>query len=263
VIEIRSGVRNDGSITAWEFHNYNSGTAGIRPYYEIPNQRIEFHPAQTPLRQGSYRALAATANHFARESHMDELASAVKMDPLEFRLKNLKNERLRAVFEAAAKRFGWGRAKSGAGRGFGIAGGFEKGGNVATCVEAAVDGATGEVRVVRVVTAFECGAVVNPDGLRNQVEGANIMGLGGALFEAIEFENGRIRNPRFSKYRVPRFSDVPKIETVLLDRKDIPSAGSGEAPIVGLAPAIGNAIFDATGVRLRSLPMAPKGLKKA
>jgi nicotinate dehydrogenase subunit B len=126
VIEIRSGVRNDGSITAWEFHNYNSGTAGIRPYYEIPNQRIEFHPAQTPLRQGSYRALAATANHFARESHMDELASAVKMDPLEFRLKNLKNERLRAVFEAAAKRFGWGRAKSGAGRGFGIAGGFEK-----------------------------------------------------------------------------------------------------------------------------------------
>jgi isoquinoline 1-oxidoreductase len=262
VIEIRSGVRNDGSITAWGFHNYNSGTAGIRPYYEIPNQRIEFHPAQTPLRQGSYRALASTANHFARESHMDELASAVKMDPLEFRLKNLKNERLRAVFEAAAKRFGWGKAaKRAAGQGFGIGGGFEKGGNVATCAEVAVDGATGEVKVVRVVTAFECGAVVNPDGLRNQVEGANIMGLGGALFEAIEFENGRIRNPRFSKYRVPRFSDVPQIETVLLDRKDLPSAGAGECPIVGLAPAIGNAIFDATGVRLRSLPMAPKGLK--
>jgi isoquinoline 1-oxidoreductase len=262
VIEVRSGVRNDGSITAWEFHNYNSGTAGIRPYYEIPNQRIEFHPAQTPLRQGSYRALAATANHFARESHMDELASAVKMDPLEFRLKNLKNERLRAVFEAAAKRFGWGKTKRAAGQGFGMGGGFEKGGNVATCAEVAVDGA-GEVKVVRVVTAFECGAVVNPDGLRNQVEGANIMGLGGALFEAIEFENGRIRNPRFSKYRVPRFSDVPQIETVLVDRKDVPSAGAGECPIVGLAPAIGNAIFDATGVRLRSLPMAPKGLKKA
>jgi nicotinate dehydrogenase subunit B len=112
-----------------------------------------------------------------------------------------------------------------------------------------------------VVTAFECGAIVNPDGLRNQVIGANIMGLGGALFEAIEFGNGRIINARFSRYRVPRFRDVPEIEAVLLDRKDIPSAGAGETPIVGIAPAIGNAIFDATGVRLRSLPLVPNGLK--
>ncbi len=261
VIEVSSGVRSDGTIEAWEFHNYNSGAAGIRSYYDIPNQRIEFHPTRSPLRQGSYRALAATANHFARESHMDELAHLVKMDPLEFRLKNLKNERLRAVFEAAAKKFGWGRARTAAGRGFGLGGGFEKGGNVATCVEIAVDRTSGQVKVIRVVTAFECGAIVNPDNLRNQIEGANIMGLGGALFEAIEFENGRVLNARFSKYRVPRFSDVPVLETVLLDRKDIPSAGAGESPMVGLAPAIGNAIFDATGVRLRSLPMVPNGLK--
>ena len=115
--------------------------------------------------------------------------------------------------------------------------------------------------VVRVVTAFECGAIVNPDGLRNQIEGANMMGLGGALFESVKFENGKILNPRFSTYRVPRFSDVPAIEVVLLDRKDIPSAGAGETPIVGIAPAIGNAIFNATGVRLRSMPMVPDGLK--
>jgi len=260
VIDVTSAARNDGTITAWEFHNYNSGSAGIRTYYEIPNQRIIFHPVNSPLRQGSYRALAATANHFARESHMDELAHTVKMDPLEFRLKNLGDERLRAVFEAGAKKFGWGASKT-AGQGFGMGGGFEKLGNIATFTEVRVDRKSGEVTIVRVVSAFECGAIVNPDNLRNQIEGANIQGLGGALFESIEFENGKILNNRMSQYRVPRFSDVPAIDTVLLDRKDLPSAGAGECPMVGLAPAIANAIFDATGVRLRSLPLVPNGLK--
>jgi nicotinate dehydrogenase subunit B len=261
VIDVVGGVRGDGTITAWEFHNYNSGSAGIRTYYEIPNQRIIFHPARSPLRQGSYRALAATANHFARESHMDELAHALKMDPLEFRMKNLKNKRLRAVFEAAADRFGWGKRKTTPGQGFGMGGGYEKLGNLATFAEVNVDGKSRAVKVVRVVSAFECGAIVNPDNLRNQVEGANVQGLGGALFEAIEFENGKLLNGRMSQYRVPRFSDLPVIETVLLDRKDLPSAGAGECPMIGLAPAIANAIFHATGFRLRSLPLVPEGLK--
>jgi len=260
VIDATSGVRSDGTITAWEFHNYNSGSAGIRTYYEIPNQRIVFHAANSPLRQGSYRALAATANHFARESHMDEMAHTVKMDSLEFRLKNLKDQRLRAVFEAAAKQFGWGKSKA-AGQGFGMGGGYEKLGNIATFAEVHVDRQSGNVKVVRVVSAFECGAIVNPDGLRNQIEGSNVQGLGGALFEAIEFDNGKILNGRMSEYRVPRFSDVPVLETVLLDRKDIPSVGAGECPMIGLAPAIANAIFDAAGVRLRSLPLVPNGLK--
>jgi isoquinoline 1-oxidoreductase len=138
---------------------------------------------------------------------------------------------------------------------------LEKSGYVATCVEVSVDRSSGRVHVVRALSAFECGAVINPDHLKNQVEGAMIMGLGGAMFEAIEFEDGKILNPRFSKYRVPRFRDTPEIEVVLLDRKDLPSAGAGETPIVGIAPAIGNAIFDATGVRLRSLPLVPRGLK--
>jgi isoquinoline 1-oxidoreductase len=261
VIDVVSGVRDDGTIAAWEFHNYNSGSAGIRTFYEIPNQRIVFHPVKSPLRQGSYRALAATANHFARESHMDELAHALKMDPLEFRRKNLKNERLRAVFEAAADKFGWAKRQAGPGRGFGMGGGYEKLGNVATFTEVNVDRKSGEVKVVRVVSAFECGAIVNPDNLRNQIEGSNVQGLGGALFEAIEFQDGKILNGRLSQYRVPRFSDLPAIETVLLDRKDLPSAGAGECPMIGLAPAIANAIFDATGVRLRSLPLVPNGLK--
>jgi isoquinoline 1-oxidoreductase len=260
VIDIRSGVSSDGKITAWDFHNYNSGPSGLQSFYDIPNKRNLFHQTSSPLKQGSYRGLAATANHFARESHMDELAHVVNIDPLEFRLKNLKDERLRAVFEAAAKKFGWG-AKPAPGHGFGIGGGIEKGGYVATCAEVAVDKPSGNVRIVRVVTAWDSGAVLNPDNLKNQIEGANVMGIGGALFEAIEFENGKILNPHFKQYRVPRLSDVPSsLEVVLLDRKDKPSAGAGETPLVGLAPAVGNAIFQATGVRLRSMPMAPNGI---
>jgi isoquinoline 1-oxidoreductase len=258
VIEVASGVRKDGIITAWEFTNYNSGGAGLQIAYDIPNYRIAFQPARSPLRQGSYRALAATANHFARETHIDELAHAAGMDALEFRLKNTQDPRFRAVLEAAAARFGWGKTKPAPGHGFGIAAGWEKGGYVATCVEvAARPGANPKIE--RVVEAFECGAIINPDNLKNQIEGAILMGLGGALFEAIDFADGRILNARFSRYRVPRFSDVPPIETVMLDRKDLPSAGAGECPIVGIAPAIGNAIFAATGTRLRSLPLVLKG----
>jgi isoquinoline 1-oxidoreductase len=110
------------------------------------------------------------------------------------------------------------------------------------------------------VQAFECGAIVNPNGLRNQIEGAIVQGLGGALFEAIEFADGMILNNRFSSYRVPRFADMPLIEVVLVDRPDLPSAGAGETPIVGIAPAVGNALFAATGVRLRALPLVPQGL---
>ncbi len=260
IIDVRSAVGADGRISAWEFHNYNSGGSGIETPYDIANQRIAFHPARSPLRQGSYRGLAATANHFARESHMDEIASAVRADPLAFRLAHASNTRLTAVLRAAADRFGWQTRQRGAGRGFGLAGGTEKGGYVATCAEIAVEGDI--VRVVRAVNAFECGAIVNPNGLRNQVEGALVQGLGGALFEAIAFEEGRITNPHFADYRLPRFSDLPAIDAVLVNRPDLPPAGAGETPIVGIAPAIGNAIFDATGVRLRSMPLVPQGLPK-
>lgn len=267
VIDIKSGAKNDGTLTAWEFHNYNSGASGIQIKYEIPNNDIRFHQSNSPLRQGSYRGLAATANHFARESHIDEMAYELKMDPLEFRLKNIKDERLRDVLLAAGKSFGWGKTKPANGHGFGIACGFEKGGYVATCAEIAIeppstneDKANKRVRIVRVVESFECGAVVNPLHLKNQIEGSIVMAIGGALFESIDFANGKILNPHFANYRVPRFSDLPLIEIIVLDRKDIPSAGAGETPIVGLAPAVANAIFSATGVRLRSLPLAPRGL---
>jgi isoquinoline 1-oxidoreductase len=262
VIDVNAGINKDGALVAWEFHNYNSGGSAIQSLYDVPNARCEFHPSRSPLKQGSYRALAATANNFARESVMDELAHAAGIDPLEFRLKNLKDARLRAVLEAAAKQFGWKSGKVEKGCGCGIAGGSEKGSYVATCAEVEVDRASGKLQIMRLVTAFECGAVRNPDHLKNQIEGAVVMGLGGALFEAIDFEDGKILNNRFSRYRVPRFSDVPlaALETVLVDRKDLPSAGAGETPIIAVAPALGNAIFHATGLRLRSLPMLPNGL---
>ena len=260
VIEIKSGAKDDGTLVSWEFHNYNSGPAAIQTPYNVPNQKIEFHATKYPLRQGSYRGLAGTANHFARESHMDELAHAVNMDPLQFRLKNITDSRLRAVFETAATKFGWGKQHPAANHGFGIAGGFEKGGYFATCAEVAVDRSSGEVRIVRVVEAFDCGAVINPNGLRNQISGAIVQGIGGAMFETVHFANGRILNPHFRDYRVPRFRDVPQIEVELIDRKDAPSMGAGETPIMGLAPAVGNAIFLATGVRLRSMPLDTKKL---
>jgi isoquinoline 1-oxidoreductase len=255
LIEVSGKTAPDGVITEWEFHNYNSGPSGLQSPYEIARKNEKYHQSKSPLRQGSYRGLAATANHFVRESYMDELAESVKLDPLEFRLKNAKDERLRAVVIAAADKFNWkGRRKS-AGRGFGIAAGFEKGGYVATCAEVSVDSQTGAVKVLRAVVAFECGAVVNPEHLRNQVEGGVIQGLGGALFEEIHFGEGKITNNRLARYRVPRFADMPVIESVLLDRKDLVSAGAGETPIVGIAPAIGNAIFDANGKRIRRLPL--------
>ena len=259
VMDVRSGAGPDGVITAWEMRDTNAGMFGLVGPYEVANQRLDYQPADSPLRQGSYRALAATANHFARESHMDELAAAVGVDPLAFRLTHLSDERLAAVFRAATERIGWAGRPRHPGLGMGLAGGLEKGARVATAVEVRV-GDDRRLEILRIVTAFECGAIVNPDGLTNQVEGATIMGLGGALFEAVHFEDGRITNGSLADYRVPRFSDVPPLEVVLLDRRDEPSAGAGETPLIAIAPALANAIFDATGTRLRSLPLVPDGV---
>ncbi|MEX1021440.1 MAG: molybdopterin cofactor-binding domain-containing protein [Litorilinea sp.] len=260
LIEITTGVDAEGHVSALELHNYNSGAAGIECLYDIPNRHIEYHPADAPLRQGAYRSLSATSNHFARETHLDELAHALGLDPLELRLRNLSHPRLLAVFRAAAERFGWGQATPAAQHGFGIAGGFDKGSYTAACVEVVVNPANRQVKVVRVVQAYDCGPVINPDTVRSQVEGAILQGLGGALFESVKFANGRILNPSFSGYRVPRFADMPTIETVLIDNREVAAVGAGETPIIAIAPAIGNAIFQATGVRLRAMPLAPRGV---
>jgi isoquinoline 1-oxidoreductase len=258
IIDVAAGCDSSGSLTAWSVTNINAGAAGLATPYRVPHQQLGYQAARAPLAQGSYRALAATANNFARESAMDELAAAVGADPAEFRHRHLDDDRLAAVLTAAATEIGWpgGHAD---GTGTGIAIGTEKGGRVATAARVRV-AADGKLTVLRLVTVVECGAVVHPEGLLNQVEGAVVMGLGPALFEQIEFAAGRILNGSMAQYRVPRLADVPADFTVrLIDRPDLPPAGGGEAPIIAVAPAIANAIFAACGVRLRSMPLVPDG----
>ena len=257
VFETRAGLDEQGAIVAWEHTTYNAGASALASPYRIPNRRESFLPSASPLREGSYRALSATTNNFARECFMDELAEAAGADPLAFRLANAEESRLRAVFEAAAERFDWKRRKRSRqpGIGVGLAGGTEKGSYVAACVEVAADRERRTVEVREVCQAFECGAVLHPDNLRAQVEGCILMGLGGAMDEGMRFENGRLLNGRFSRYRVPRFRDVPRMETVLLNRPDLPAVGGSETPIIAVAPAVANAVWDAIGVRVRSLPI--------
>jgi len=258
IVDVRVGAERDGRLVSWKFHNVNAGAAALLPPYDVPNQAVDNELSESPLPQDPYRALAANANNFAREAALDEVASLAGVDPLAARERNLSDERLLAVLHRACGAAGWTQRRRSPGKGFGLAVGLEKGGRVATVAEVRV-ASDRTVRVDRLIVAYEAGTIVHPENLRSQVEGASIMALGGALFEAVHFEGGRILNDRLSTYRVPRFSDLPAVEVLLLDRKDLPPAGAGETPMIAVAPAVANAIFDATRVRLRSLPLVPEG----
>jgi isoquinoline 1-oxidoreductase len=268
LIEASAGLDASGSISGWDFTCYNAGAAALQSPYDLADVRERYVPVKAPLRQGSYRALAATANTFARESFMEELAFAAGIDSLEFRLTHLKEPRLRDVLVKAAERFRYREriqdlpSKNGK-RGIGLACGTEKGSYVAACVAVKIDPVRGKVVVEEIVEAYECGAIQNPGNLRAQVEGGIIMGLGGALKEEIRFENGRVLNPRFSMYQVPRTRDLVPMNVILLDRPDLPSVGSGETPIIAVAPAIAAAVFHATGVRIRTMPIRSDALRTA
>ena len=255
VIEVRAGLDDRGRLHAWDFANYNSGGSAIDTPYAVPHGRTQFLACDSPLRQGSYRALASTANTFARESAMDNLAALAKLDPLEFRLQHLPEGRLRDVLIAAADRFQWRKRRSSqtSRRGIGLACGTEKGSYVAACAEVEIQ--RDRILVHSICQAYECGAIQNPANLRSQVEGCIVMGLGGALMEEVRFAKGRVSNASFSGYRVPRMSDLPQMDLALLDRQDLPSVGAGETPIIAVAPAVSNAVFHATGKRLRALPL--------
>lgn len=252
VIEIDAALDDAGRIVAWDFTNINSGGSAVDTPYRTAAGRTRVLAADAPLRQGSYRALASTANNFAREAAMDELAEAAGADPLEFRLAHLEPGRLRDVLLAAAERFDW-RGRRAAGDFVGIACGTEKGSYVAACVEAAVE--DGTIRVRSVCQAFECGAVQNPRNLLSQVQGCIVMGLGAALREEIRFSEGRIDNASFYDYEVPRMDDLPEMEIVIVERPDLPSVGAGETPIIAVAPALAGAVYAATGQRCKSLPL--------
>ena len=178
------------------------------------------------------------------------------MDPVELRLKNLTHPRLSRVLKQTADRFGWESRSNESSAGVGVAIGYDAGSFVAECVEAVVQ--RGNVRLRRVVAGIDCGMVVNPEGVRNQVEGSIIMGMGTAVREAVEFDSGRLLNPVFSRYRVPRINDTPQIEVVLVGDPETPYTGAGEPGIVPIAAAIDNAVYNATESRIRELPIVPR-----
>jgi isoquinoline 1-oxidoreductase len=261
VIEVEASLDDRGMLTSWNFLNINSGPSAVQSPYRCAKAQARSVGSQPPLRHGSYRGLAATANNFARECFVDELAAAAGRDPLGFRQAHLEGGRLRAVLEEAARRFDWaGRSrKKEPDVGVGLACGTEKGSYVAACVEVAVDRGEGTVAVRRVCEVFECGKVLNPANLRSQVMGAIVQGLGPALREEVQFEGGRVLNAGFGTYRVPRFADLPELDLHLLDRPDLASAGGGETPLIALAPAIANAVYAATGERVRAMPVRLPG----
>ena len=244
---------------AWQFEAIHAGPLGYIAQrgaatpYAVENIVVTVYCANTLVRVGSYRSLGGALNHFARESHIDEIAAELGIDPLELRMRNLADPRYRRALEAAASRFGWEPGAAPTKRGIGLSIGEDVGSFVASCVELAVEGR--DIRVRRVVTAIDCGLVVNPEGVRNQVEGSTVMGIGGALYEAIEIGDGMVLNTSLSRYQVPRITDTPEIEVVLAGDPGDPSTGAGEPGLVTVAPAIANAVFDATGQRIRELPL--------
>ena len=257
VIDAEAGLDASGGITSWHFININSGGSAVESPYRIGKKKSQFINSDPPLRHGSYRALASTANNFARESFMDELAAAAGKDPLEFRLAHLEDGRLKDVLVEAAKKFNFSERwkKKDPKVGIGLACGTEKGSYVAACCEVAIDAEEGKISVKKVTQAYECGAIVNPANLKAQVAGAIIMGIGPALREEMKFASGKMLNAAFSKYLVPRMDDVPELDIHLVNRPDIPSIGAGETPIICIAPAIANAVFHATGQRIRQMPL--------
>ncbi|MDQ1451959.1 MAG: isoquinoline 1-oxidoreductase subunit beta [Acidobacteriaceae bacterium] len=257
VIEAEASLDPQGKIATWHFININSGPNAVDTPYSIGKTDCRFVPSQPPLRHGSYRGLAATANNFAREVFMDELAAAAGADPLNFRRSHLENPRLRAVLDTAASQFHWQELanRREPNTAMGLACGTEKGSYVAACVEVALNRKQHTLKVRRICEAFECGAIVNPANLLAQVQGAIIMGLGAALREEIQFEDGKLLNASFGEYRVPRLDDVPELDIHLVNRPDLPSAGAGETPIIAIAPAIANALFRATGASVQGLPV--------
>lgn len=271
VITIRAGTDPGGSLRLWDYLVYCAGDRGAAHFYNIPHHRTlsrgGWGGAGTeglhPFAIGPWRAPGASTNAFARESHIDVLAAAARMDPFEFRVRNLIDPRMLRVVKAAAQKFGWKPAPAPSGRGVGVACGTDAGTYVALMVEVGVDRPTGAVKVTRMACAQEMGLIVNPDGAVQQMEGCLTMGLGYALSEDVRFRGREIANRNYDSYELPRFSSVPRIDTIILNEPNTPSQGGGEPAIVPVGAAIANAIFDATGARLHRMPMTPARVKAA
>src|SRR3990172_303387 len=270
VVKIRSGITDKGTISLWDYHVYFAGQRGSEHFYDIPNHQTVAHgrgwtggAGTHPFATGAWRAPSNNTNTFARESQIDILASKVGVDPVEFRLRNMKDEKMRRVLKTAAEKFGWKAGKGPSGRGWGVACGIDAGTWVATCAEVEADKRTGKVKVKRVVCAQDMGLVVNPEGAKLQMEGCIMMGLGYALTEGLRFRGGEILDSNFDTYQLPRFSWLPIIETHIIDNQESDPQGGGEPAIIVMGAVIANAIYDAIGVRMFRLPMTEERIKRA
>ncbi len=266
VVKIKSGISKEGKLVLWDYRVYFAGERGAAHFYDIPNSRtlsIGGGAGSHPFGTGAWRAPANNTNTFARESQIDIMAAKAKMDPVEFRLKNMKDERMIRVLKAAAEKFGWKPAPAPSGRGLGVACGIDADTYVATIAQVEVNKRNGRVQVKSVSCAQDMGLAINPEGAKIQIEGCITMGLGYALTEDVRFKGYRVLERNFDTYEIPRFSSLPKIETDILDLKDEPAHGGGEPAIITMGAVVANAIHDAVGARMLRMPMTPERVRKA
>jgi CO/xanthine dehydrogenase Mo-binding subunit len=303
VMEVHGGLDTQGNVVAWDYHvwspshvararspeqlvagqllhgqapsqfGFSFGAERNAPTnYSFPNKRVTVHYlANSPLRASSFRSLGGAENTFANESFMDELAAAAGMDAMEFRLRYLADARAREVLKAATEQAGWERRPSWQGKKNNLAEGrgvafawYENDQAIVACVaHVQVDTTSGAVRVKRIIVAHDCGLIINPDGLKNQIEGNTIQSLSRALKEEVMFDEWRVKSVDWDSYPILTFSEVPEVEIVLINRPDQPAVGAGEPATITTAAAVANAIFDATGARLRQIPFTPERVKTA
>jgi CO/xanthine dehydrogenase Mo-binding subunit len=302
VIHVKAALDRQGRIVAWEFENRTPGHSTAErgnmlawralgtnpghkrlsggadnPSYDIPNLRVKTLYTHEVVRAIYMRSVAGIQNAFAIECMMDELAAKAAADPVDFRLRHTANERSRNVIETVARQAGWkasqkpvvngdlieARGIASMCAGDGKLANHGAWGNLATIVDVAVNRKTGAIRVKRVFVAFDAGRIANPDGLRAQAEGGTLMGISRALKEQVLFRGGGVASSDWLTYPVLQFSDVPETLEVTLIDNDHPPLGAGEVPNVTPACAIGNAVFAATGVRIRELPLTPDKVRAA
>jgi nicotinate dehydrogenase subunit B len=299
LLDMRAGLDANNNISAWEAemwvptnlpgsrpllsidnagisqdHGRNAGlmTQNADPPYAAPNVKVIAHLTQeTPLRPSNLRAPGKIANAFATESLADELARGANMDPIEFRLRGLTDQRSIDVINKTAELFGWQRGVRGnrtegnllIGRGFTYTRYKQAENYVGMAMEVAVDRATGRVQVRRVACAHDCGLIINPDALRNQVEGLILQTLSRTIHEEVKFDRAKVTTTDWASYPILRFNEVPQIDIALIDRPELPLYGAGEAAAINVSGALANAIFDAIGVRLRTAPFTPERVKSA
>ena len=270
LVRVSAGLDAGKRIAFWDFANMHGGNRSAEPCYHFPNHRVTAAggwggqgPRYHPLAVGAWRGPGANVNIWAMEAHVDEMAKAAGMSPVDFRMANLTDERMKKVLRTAAAQFGRELAPAPSGKGYGVALATDAGTFVAAFAEVEVDRDRGTVQVKRIVCAQDMGEVVNPEGAKIQMEGCLTMGLGYALTEEIQFDKGAIYNENFDSYTIPRFSWVPKIEVLLVDNPDLPPQGGGEPAIVAVGAVLCNAIHDAIGVRLTELPMTPGRIRAA